>query len=513
MQVNWQQCYCGMELDDCDDIATVNNDFLIIGRIDAAPDGGQVTCTNDAATWLLRIDNAGEIIWQKCYFNFGSFRMQNAIGSDFYYVMGATIAEPYPDAYNMFVGKMDSTGFFIWERALGNDIGVNDYHFYGSSTDDGGFISSVLIYSQGGDISNYYGGFDGWVIKLDSLGNTNWDFTFGTQNNEAVVGVEQTMDTGYIITGYGRPDGITGNISTPSYTISASDALIIKLDSLGNMEWDKTFGGSDHDFADRAVSLSDGYLIVGGTCSDDGYLEGSGWHQGYHHTGDRTVDIWLVKLDLNGEIVWDNCFGGSQTEFPSRVFSTSDGGFIVFGTTDSHDGDISFNPANGNSKSIWVFKVNGQGQLLWEQCIGGGATERVNGVLQHSDNNYTLAGEMFYSPSGDVNCSNFILGSRTNYWVLGISDTTVSVNEFESIRDYVNVYPNPSSTQIRVDFKAGTEYNSSTMKITDLKGKELYQLITATRSNVIDINGIKPGIYILTIQTKDQLITKKILIK
>ncbi len=513
MQVDWQQCYGGMEADVANDVTQSGNDFLVIGTVTEGG-GGQITCTDENATWLIKIDSSSNIIWQKCFFHFGGYRMQQANESSYYYITGGTISEPYPDAYNVYVGKIDTSGTFIWEKALGNQIGVSDYQHYGVSTNDGGFVAIADIFSQGGDITNWYGGYDGWIIKLDSLGNTEWDFTVGSQNADAVNGVTQTLDNGYIIAGYGRPDGISGNITNPSFTSSASDAVIFKLDSLSNVEWDKTYGGSYSDHATRAISLPDGYLIAGGATSNDGYCEGCGWHEGYYQTGDRTADIWLIRTDLSGEIIWQKCYGGSQTESVSRVFSTSDGGFMVFANTHSFDGDVVGNPSNSSAKSsIWIFKIDSVGTLIWQQCIGGSRSENVNGVIKHSDYNYTVAGRMFYSPSGDVNCSNFIYGSSYNCWVFGISDTTVNVTENLPVTDKVKIYPNPANSILNIDFPNYFNIRNTTIEIVDVNGRTVLKSNPVNNLTQLSINNFYSGLYLVKIQNSKTLITKRIIIQ
>ena len=178
MQVDWQQCYCGMETNIAYDIAQSGNEFIVLGTIKEGG-GGQITCTDENATWIIKISNSGDLIWQKCLFHIGGYRMQKAIGSHHYYITGGTISEPYPDEYNAYVGKMDSSGTFIWERSLGNEIGLSDYQHYGESTNDGGFVAIADIYSQGGDITNWYGGYDGWVIKIDLTGAIEWQQCIG----------------------------------------------------------------------------------------------------------------------------------------------------------------------------------------------------------------------------------------------------------------------------------------------------------------------------------------------
>jgi len=511
MQVDWQQCFCSMDGDEAWDVAQVNDGYLVIGMQHGGD--GQVTCSDAGSAWLLKIDEMGNLIWQKCYFDRNAYRIFDEFEGSNLYIVGAAWIDPYPDEGNLWVSKIDSVGNIIWERSLGNDIGISSYNFYGNPTNDGGCIATVDIFSQGGDITNWYGGYDGWVVKLDSLGNTEWDFTVGSQNADAVNGVTQTLDNGYIIAGYGRPDGISGNITNPSFTSSASDAVIYKIDSLGNPEWNKTYGGSNGDAGGRSLSLQDGYLIAGLTSSNDGYLEGSGWHGG--------LDIWLIRTDLEGEIIWNRCYGGSNFEGLSRIFQTADEGFIVFADTHSFDGDVVGNPSNSSAKSsIWIFKIDSLGNLIWQQCVGGHASESVYGVIKHSDYNYTVAGEMSYSPSYDVNCSNFIYGSSFNYWVFGISDTTVNVTENLPATDMVKIYPNPLprgqsgvNSLLNIEFPNDYNIQNTTIEIVDINGRTMLKAYPVSVTTLLDINKLNSGLYLVKIQNNKTLITKKIIIQ
>ena len=503
-QIDWQQCFCSMDHDIAYDIAQTEGGYLVLG-IQWGGDG-QVTCSDDGSTWLLKIDNTGNLIWQKCYEHIGGYRMEKAIGSPYYYLTGGTISEPYPNAYNLWVGKMDSSGAFIWEKTLGNENGVSDYLHYGVSTNDGGFVAIADIFSQGGDITNWYGSYDGWIVKLDSLGNKEWDFTIGTANQEYIIGIEQTNDNGYIAAAAGRPDGITGNINCTPFTSYRDDGIIYKLDSLGNPEWHKCYGGSENDAFVRILSLVDGYLVAAYGKSNDGDLTGSGWHGG--------IDIWLIRTDLGGNIIWQKCYGGSDNDGPKKIFQTSDGGFMVFGITHSFDGDVVGNPSLGNEPSIWIFKTDSLGQLIWQQCIGGSRSERVHGVIQQSDYSYAVAGEMFYSPSGDVNCSNFIYGSSRNYWVFGISDTTTNV--VENVQDVkVKVYPNPAKDYVVFEIPPSISPNGgkNVILINDVLGQVVATLSIKNQKLVWDTRNIKSGVYFYTLRTKGLNKSGKIIIR
>jgi hypothetical protein len=459
-QIDWQQCYGSMETDIAYDIVPTVDGYLVTGAVFSG--GGQVTCTLEGAGWLIKIDVSGNLLWQKCFEKKGAYRMVKAIGTPHYYLIGGSNADPYPDAYNLWVAKIDSLGNIIWERTLGNTIGILSGDQYGEATEDGGVIATAQIDSQGGDITNWYGGYDGWVIKLDSAGNTEWDQSIGSSQFEFINGIIQTSDGGYLAGLYGKPNGIGGNVDCIVYPApGGADAIVFKMDSIGNPEWHQCYGGSGPEAVNKLLEVENGYLIAGIGGVNDGDLVGSGWH------GDH--DVWLIKIDYMGTILWQKCYGGSNGESPKRIFQTSDGGFMVFANTHSFDGDVVGNPSLGSEPSIWIFKVDSMGNLQWQQCIGGTRSERVYGVVKHSDYKYAVAGEMFFSPSGDVNCSNFVYGSQQNFWVFGISDTTVNVVENDAEIAEIKVYPNPVNSILNIDFPVEYQILNIKIEIIDIK--------------------------------------------
>lgn len=504
-QIDWQQSYGSMATDIAYDIVQTSDGFLVAGA--AYSGGGQVTCTEDGAFWLIKIDNSGNLLWQKCYEKRDVYRMVKAIGSPYYYLIGGAVLEPYPDAYNLWVAKIDSLGNIIWERTLGNTIGILGGDQYGEATTDGGVIATAQIDSEGGDISNWYGGYDGWVIKLDSAGNTEWDQSIGSSQFEFINGVIQTSDGGYLAGLYGKPNGIGGNVNCIVYSSpGGADAIVFKMDSAGNSEWHQCYGGSGPEAVNRLLEVENGYVIAGIGGSNDGDLEGSGWH------GDH--DVWLFHIDYEGNIIWQKCYGGSNLDYPIRVYTTSDGGFMVFGITHSFDGDVVGNPSNSpENPSIWIFKVDSIGNLLWQQCIGGQANEKVHGVVKHSDYKYAVAGEMTFSPSGDVNCSNFVYGSMQNYWVFGISDTTVHIVDNVPEKAEIMIYPNPASSLLNIDFPSNYQILNTNIKIVAINGRTMLQSKPVSGSIQIDIKKLNPGLYIVKIQNDKTLITRRILIQ
>jgi len=170
--------------------------------------------------------------------------------------------------------------------------------------------------------------------------------------------VRQTSDGGYIIAGWSRP--LSGN---------GGDVWLIKTDANGNKEWDKTLGDGDGDWGGSAQQTSDGgYVIVGATGS----------------LGAGGGDVWLIKTDADGGSVWDRTFGGPGYDIGQSVQQTTDGGYIIAGTTWS-DG-----ASNGD---VWLIKTDADGNKVWDEVFGGDDDDRGYSVQQTLDGSYIIAGE------------------------------------------------------------------------------------------------------------------------
>jgi len=186
-------------------------------------------------------------------------------------------------------------------------------------------------------------GFDWWIVKINSTGTIEWQRCFGGSANESASIVKQTSDGGYIVAGYTRSnDGdVTGNHGGTSYY---GDLCLLKLSSGGNVEWKKLYGGSGDEWPAGILQMENGeYIVAATTESDDGDVSGN-------HLGG---DIWMLKISALGDILWQNCFGGSGAERAYGLEATNDGGYIVTGSSDSNDGDVT---GNHGSDDVWVVK-------------------------------------------------------------------------------------------------------------------------------------------------------------
>lgn len=186
-------------------------------------------------------------------------------------------------------------------------------------TADGGYIAAGFSSSNDGDVSGNHGGSDYWVVKLDALGNKVWQKLLGGSANDNANDIQQTTDGGYIVAGYtfSNNGDVSGNHNPDS------DGWIVKLDTTGNLIWQKAIGGVGGDFITAIQQTSDGGYLAGGySASNNGDASGS---NGF-------FDFWVIKLDSSGNILWHKMIGSSQDERASTLQKTADGGCIIAGS-------------------------------------------------------------------------------------------------------------------------------------------------------------------------------------
>ena len=294
--------------------------------------------------WLIKTDGQGNEEWNQTFGgsdgDFGYSVKQTTDGG--YVVIGHTDSFGNGDK-DIWLIKTDGQGNEEWNQTFGGS--EDDEGLYIEQTMDGGFIIT-------GYLSNNENNYDVWLIKTDGQGNEEWNQTFGGNKSEQGNSVQQTTDGGYIITGI-----------TQSFGNGEDDVWLIKTDSQGNEEWNQTFGGGEDDRG-RSVeqTMDGGYIITGRTQS--------------FGSGGSDSDVWLIKTDSQGNEEWNQTFGGGGGH---SVKQTNDGGYVVIGGTDSEE-------------NVWLIKTDSKGDEEWNQTYGGGEDDHGYSGEQTTDGGYIITG-------------------------------------------------------------------------------------------------------------------------
>jgi len=308
-------------------------------------------------SFIPTIALAQELDWMRIYAGTGSDVAwdvtQTSDGG--YAVIGSThtMGTGNPDAWLI---KTDSEGNEDWNMVYGYlGFPTGDYGYSVQQTSDGGYIFTGCTFSYGA------GGGDVWLVKTLSDGTLDWQTTFGGTLYDLGYSVKQTSDGGYIIAG-----------TTGSYGAGWVDMWLIKTDASGNEEWNTPLGGGSQEFGSDVVETTDGYVAVGRTLS--------------FSSGPMGDDLWLVKVDLDGNFVWGRTYGGNYNDPGHSLKQTPDGGFIVAGQTTSL----------GNPYDAWLIKTDSEGYEEWSQTYGGPGMEVAYSVDLTSDGGYVFTG---YGPN------------------------------------------------------------------------------------------------------------------
>jgi hypothetical protein len=230
-------------------------------------------------------------------------------------------------------------------------------------------------------------------VKLDSGGTVQWQKVFGGNGDEIANSIAQTSDGGYAFVAT-TSSSDSGDVGTNH---GNTDIWVVKLDPTGTIQWTKLLGGSGWDFTspwfDDGIQQTSngGYVIIGTTASsfsgDVSVTHGSG-------------DVWIVKLDNTGDITWQNVLGGSDTEYGISIKQAPDNGYIFDGVTySSNSGDVSQSYGNGD---YWVGKLDPDGNLQWQQPLGGSEYDQPESIQPTSDGGYIVSGRSSSNNSGVV---------------------------------------------------------------------------------------------------------------
>lgn len=293
--------------------------------------------------------------------------------------------------YDFTITVLDKNGGTKWEKKY---TGTKPSEGFGIDSTQTGFIACGFTEANDGDATGNHGLADAWVIKTDSSGNKIWAKCFGGSSNDTAFAVI-TVPDGYLIAGT--------TASTDGDAIGSKggrDGWAIKLDTAGNIIWQKKFGGSGTDVLNSVQydSQSNAYLFSGYSTSVDGDISNSR----------GAMDVWVLKTDTSGNLQWSSAFGGSGDDASANIKLAPDhSGYFVSGFSASNDGDVS---GNAGGADAWLLRMDTNGKLVWQKCVGTTRNEFAMAAVPVSQSDVIIAGFAQAAPDPKVysNCRGLI---------------------------------------------------------------------------------------------------------
>jgi len=524
-EIIWQQCYGSPDTDYNQCILKTDAGYLV-GMSIYAYEPGVTNYHGGVDIWVLEIDTIGNILWERCYGGNGGDGPEKLIktSDNNYYIIGGTNStDGDVQSYNngssdYWIVKINSSGEIIWEKCFGTSVaeGPRDALL----TPDGGLLVMGRIHASGGDVSVYDGDNYVWLFKVDSLGNLKWKKTLGNQYLDNGVTMIYNSEGNIML--IGAVAGYGGMVECYPYD-DFGDVWLVELDMLGNILWQRCYGGSYYDLGYKIVELDDGYIFTVSSSSNDGDV--SGHHGPAGNPPNGWNDIWAVRIDDQGEILWQKSLGGNDSDTPYYVTQTEDYGFIIMGITYSNDGDVSGNHSwTSTYTDIWTVKLDSLGNIEWQRCFGSWGREQIgiHSVIKKSDYNYVIAAKTNYA-SDDVQCTiHAPMDYDTWLFEIDLEDTT-GIFETPTTQDKVKVYPNPArdyvvfelSTQRASHQVAGSHPVINRVSIFDFYGRRINNPVIYYMDNKIvwDCRGVQNGIYFYSLEMEGKVVSGKIIIQ
>lgn len=506
-------------------VLTTDNGFFV--GIDSRSDAnGDKTQPNWDTTlfypdyWVLKLNADGIKEWDRRFggktgdFLYAVIQTKDSgylLGGSSYSGISGDKTEPWWGGEDYWIVKINPSGVKEWDKRYGGT--GKDLMYAGAiQTRDGGYLIGGWSDSGiGGDKTepNRAGGFywDYWIVKTDAQGNKQWDRTFGGLQDDMMSAIIETPDGGYLLGGSAKSDSsgdkTEHNWDTTFYLNSTSDYWIVKIDSQGNKQWDKRYGGTNSDRLAKIVPATGGGYILAGTS-----YSGSGGNKTSNKGGH-----WLVRIDEQGNKLWDIAYQpGEMTNF----IKTIDGGYLSSGYTNAADvGDKT--EVNLGNIQTWMIKLDSFGTKQWDKTM---FTLRDNRgyAIQTNDGCYAVATSTDSEIGGYKTQAAW--DSSIDFWILKFCmEEWNSISPLAPEEDgiQVQVYPNPFIDDLSIAFKApfGGLGAEATFTITDVTGKAIYHKqetnLAPGYTKVLDLRWLASGVYFVTIEREGECITKRVI--
>lgn len=347
----WSRCYGGSSIEHTTDVLQTSDHGFVITATAKSNDGDVSGNHGDFDAWVLKVDSTGAIQWQKCYggtaYDGAGPILQTADGG--YLIVAQTASKDsdvtgFRGGSDTWVLKLSDSGSIRWAKCYGAH-GIESSRSVAQAS-DGGYVLAGWTTSSEEGFPHHGSSYntDAYIIKITADGDLVWQKSLGGSNDDYALSIVRTEDDGYLFVGSTRSND--GDVSGLNGVI---DAWVVKLDTLGNITWQKCFGGSAPDEAWSILKeVSGDYVVCGSTRSNDGDLA---WR---HSTQTDSSDVWVFSVTASGKMLWQESLGGSRNEQGFSIIQRPDHGFAFIATTESDNGDVSGYHGRGD---VWLAKL------------------------------------------------------------------------------------------------------------------------------------------------------------
>ncbi|KIC02130.1 hypothetical protein OA88_10405 [Flavobacterium sp. JRM] len=519
----WEKSYGGIHGDYLFDAQpTADYGFILAGSSLSNKTGNKADNNNgDLDYWIWKMDENGELVWQKSFGGSGFDLLQSIKNTrDGGFILAGTSNSPNDfqkkdvckGGTDFWVIKLDAKGEEQWQRTIGGSgqdellcaFQTKDggYMLGGSSSSSPEIIDATIANTQSSDFkSDLYsksessrGNMDYWIVKLDKAGVVEWQKTYGGEYADILRSMEQTQDGGYILGGYSNSPQ-SGDKSEHNNGIG--DYWIIKIDNVGKIQWQKTYGGNGDNQLYVIHQTQDGGYIAGGNSNSTSPLTSLGGMVG------NGTDYWVLKLDEKGDVEWSKTYDFGKTDILTSLVENPDQTYLIGGYSQNENeynsGGIAGKAAglvNKNKEARYnALKIDDKGEEIWKKNVGSNGDDVLQKLFETRDGGYLMAGT---SNSGTSKEKRSTIGGN-DFWVVKLKDKSKP----EKVKSKgIEAIPNPAVTFTNIII--GYEYEKGTATVVDMAGRILQQFAITDRTVPIDLSRYPEGIYVVNIKTNVQ---------
>lgn len=411
-----------------DFIKTKDGGYLLIGKIGSSSTYPDI--------WIVKLNFNKQIVWDKIFGGLGIEENPKVIednNGDFYIsstsnsnISGDKNENSYGD-YDIWVIKINIYGEIIWQKTIGG----SDYDYNAgiclNNNNEIFILGRTISGISGNKTSINKGNEDYWLVKMSTSGQIIWDKSFGGSQDDIATKIISDGST-VLIAGYSLSN--VSNDKTENSKGGPDDFWILKISETGQKIWDRTFGGTGWE-SKPDIILNDGisYIICGKSNSPI-----SGDKSESNRAG---MDNWVIKINLNGQKIWDKTYGSRGNDDNARILKLRDEGFIIACSSDQNSGFDKTSDNHGSFNGffypldIWLIRTNSSGNKIWDKTIGGDDSEIEPFLILENDNTISALTSSFSNISGDKTESR-VFGQ--DFWLFNLKEyfCNISIKSLKS---------------------------------------------------------------------------------